>query len=85
LAALADGGGEATPRHTAGHSDAAVALDDLATRASGGVHPGAAAAAALAEFRRIEAQHEPRSLPEDVLAELDLVLDAADRVAERLT
>jgi trimethylamine--corrinoid protein Co-methyltransferase len=60
-------------------------LDDLATRSSGGVHPRAAAAAALAEFRRLEAEHVPRPLPSGVLAELDLILASAKRVAERLT
>jgi trimethylamine--corrinoid protein Co-methyltransferase len=64
--------------------DGPVGRDAQATRASGGVHPRAAAAAALAEYRRIEANHIPRPLPDDVLVELDRVLAAADRAAGRL-
>ena len=60
-------------------------LDEVSTRVSGGVHPRAAAAAALAEFCRIERGHSPQPLPDDVLAELDLILGAADRVAKGLT
>jgi hypothetical protein len=65
--------------------DGAGALDVLVTRASGGIHPQAAAAAALAEFRRLEREHVPAPLPADVLAELDLILAGARRMAERLT
>jgi trimethylamine---corrinoid protein Co-methyltransferase len=59
-------------------------IDGQAARASGGVHVRAAAAAALAEYRRIEKEHIPRPLPDDVLAELARVLAAADSVAGRL-
>jgi trimethylamine--corrinoid protein Co-methyltransferase len=64
---------------------AAESLNGLAARASGGVHTQAAAAAALAEFRRLEGEHAPQPLPADVLAELDLVLAAAEHRARRLT
>jgi trimethylamine--corrinoid protein Co-methyltransferase len=39
---------------------------------------------ALEEFKRISETHHPRPLPSDVLAELDRILAAADREAERL-
>jgi trimethylamine--corrinoid protein Co-methyltransferase len=40
--------------------------------------------AALEQFRQIAADHHPQPLPEDVLAELDRILDAAERQAQRL-
>ncbi len=39
---------------------------------------------ALAEFKRINETHNPEPLPNDKLAELDRILAAADREAERL-
>jgi trimethylamine--corrinoid protein Co-methyltransferase len=39
---------------------------------------------ALEQFRQVAADHHPRPLPENVLAELDRILDAAERQAERL-
>lgn len=36
---------------------------------------------ALEHFKHLEATHHPEPLPEDVLAELDLILEAADREA----
>ena len=85
LSALVADRPEAAGPQGVGASGAAATLDELVTRASGGVHPQAAAATALAEFRRLELEHVPRALPADVLAELDQILAAADRVAERLT
>jgi trimethylamine---corrinoid protein Co-methyltransferase len=43
-----------------------------------------ARAAALAEFERLAREHHPEPLPTDVQRELDAVLAAADREAERL-
>ena len=85
LAALVADRPEADGPQGVGASGAMATLDELVTRASGGVHPQAAAATALAEFRRLELEHVPPALPADVLAELDQILAAADRVAERLT
>jgi trimethylamine--corrinoid protein Co-methyltransferase len=86
LSALA--GGRPGERWGGGTAEAAAAgtnaFDDCITRASGGIHPQAAAAAALAEFRRLEREHVPAPLAADVLAELDLILAGARRVAERL-
>lgn len=62
----------------------AIELDDLAAKASGGVHPAAPAAAALEEYRRLAREHVPAPLPGDVLAELDAILAVADREAARL-
>ncbi|MGC9333963.1 MAG: trimethylamine methyltransferase family protein [Anaerolineae bacterium] len=39
---------------------------------------------ALERFRQIAANHRPRPLPQEVLAELDRILDAADGQAERM-
>jgi len=39
---------------------------------------------ALEEFKHIEATHHPRPLPKEVLAELDRILAAAEREAEKL-
>lgn len=39
---------------------------------------------ALERFRQIAEEHHPRPLPEDVLAELDRILHAAERQAERM-
>ena len=39
---------------------------------------------ALEQFRHIAADHHPRPLPENVLVELDRILDAAERQAERV-
>jgi hypothetical protein len=38
---------------------------------------------ALDEFKRIYQTHQPKPLPDQVLAELDRILAAADREAER--
>jgi trimethylamine--corrinoid protein Co-methyltransferase len=38
---------------------------------------------ALEEFKRLDGTHHPEPLPQDVLAELDRILDAAEREAER--
>jgi trimethylamine--corrinoid protein Co-methyltransferase len=40
--------------------------------------------AAIREFKRIDESHHPEPLPDDVLRELDRILAAADREAERL-
>jgi trimethylamine--corrinoid protein Co-methyltransferase len=40
--------------------------------------------AALEEFRRISETHHPQPLPKEVLSELDSILDAAEREAERI-
>ncbi len=40
--------------------------------------------AALEEFRRIEATHRPKPLPEQVVIELERILAAAEREAERI-
>ena len=82
LAALEGGATIAPPPDDPGDR---ACSDAEAAHASGGIHSRAATAAALAEYRRIEDQHIPRPLPDDVLAELDRVLVAADRVAGRLT
>jgi trimethylamine--corrinoid protein Co-methyltransferase len=50
--------------------------------AEAGLEP--ARAAAVAEFRRLEREHHPEPLPADVQAELDAVVAAADREAQRL-
>lgn len=73
---------QATPP-AAGPAAGTACLDDLVARASGGLHPGAAATAAREEYRRIAAEHHPEPLPSDVLAELEAVLAAADREVER--
>jgi trimethylamine--corrinoid protein Co-methyltransferase len=39
---------------------------------------------ALEQFKHIAATHQPRPLPEEVLAELDRILAAAEREAERI-
>lgn len=39
---------------------------------------------ALEEYKRIRETHHPKPLPEDVLAELDRILAAADRQAESI-
>jgi trimethylamine--corrinoid protein Co-methyltransferase len=39
---------------------------------------------ALEEFKRIAAQHHPRPLPDEALAELDQVLAAAEREAQEI-
>jgi trimethylamine--corrinoid protein Co-methyltransferase len=78
-------GGEAAGATTAGSRAAGAAdLDDQATRASGGVHPAAPAAAALEEYRRLAREHAPAPLPDDALAALDGILAAADREAAEL-
>jgi trimethylamine--corrinoid protein Co-methyltransferase len=41
--------------------------------------------AAIGEFKRIDENHHPEPLPDDVLLELDRILAAADREAERLS
>ncbi len=50
--------------------------------AAAGLEP--ARAAALAEFRRLAREHRPEPLGSDVQAELDAIVAAADREAERL-
>jgi trimethylamine--corrinoid protein Co-methyltransferase len=45
----------------------------------------AAREAATAEFKRIAETHHPEPLPDDVIAELDRILAAAEREAERIT
>ena len=40
---------------------------------------------ALEEFRRINENHHPKPLPKEALAELDRILAAADRVAEKIS
>lgn len=77
--------GAAGPATAGSRAPGAADLDEQATRASGGVDPAAPAAAALEEYRRLAAEHVPAPLPDDVLAELDELLAAADREAERLT
>ena len=44
----------------------------------------AAQAVALEEFNWINESHHPRPLPDQVLAELDRILAAAEREAERI-
>jgi trimethylamine--corrinoid protein Co-methyltransferase len=39
---------------------------------------------ALEEFKRIEATHHPEPLPAEVMAELNRILDAAEREVERI-
>jgi len=39
---------------------------------------------ALEEFRRLNETHHPRPLPDEVLAELDRILAAAEREAEQI-
>jgi trimethylamine--corrinoid protein Co-methyltransferase len=39
---------------------------------------------ALEKFKQIEASHNPQPLPEKVLAELDKILEAAEREAEKI-
>jgi hypothetical protein len=39
---------------------------------------------ALEKFKEIEASHNPKPLPEKVLAELDKILETAEREAENL-
>jgi hypothetical protein len=39
---------------------------------------------ALERFKHIEASHHPKPLPEKVLAELDGILEAAEREAEKI-
>jgi trimethylamine--corrinoid protein Co-methyltransferase len=39
---------------------------------------------ALEEFKRIYANHQPEPLPDQVLAELDRIITAADREAEKI-
>ena len=39
---------------------------------------------ALEKFKQIEASHHPHPLPNDVLAELDKILNAAEREAEKI-
>jgi hypothetical protein len=39
---------------------------------------------ALEEFKRLNDTHHPRPLPDQVLAELDRILAAAEREAERI-
>ena len=39
---------------------------------------------AVREFKRIDETHHPEPLPDEVLAELDRILAAADREAEKL-
>ena len=39
---------------------------------------------ALEKFKQIEASHNPRPLPNEVLAELDRILEAAEREAEKI-
>jgi len=39
---------------------------------------------ALEEFKRINETHHPEPLPEEILRELDRILAAADREAEKL-
>lgn len=46
--------------------------------------PGDPREIALEKFKRIEASHNPRPLPDEVLAELDHILEAADREAEEI-
>lgn len=41
-------------------------------------------AAALEEFKRLDASHRPESLPEEAITELDRILVAAEREAESL-
>jgi hypothetical protein len=82
LAALA--GDLEISHHDGVIADKLASLDELSTHASAGVHPRAAAAAALAEFRRLEREHRPQTLPTDVLVELEALLQAADRRAEHL-
>lgn len=40
--------------------------------------------AALAEFKRLNQDHHPEPLPQEKLLELDRILEAADREAERI-
>jgi len=47
-------------------------------------NPRAPRAAALEEFKRLNETHHPEPLPEEVLAELDRILAAAEREAERI-
>jgi|GEM_PF-96920 len=82
-AAGASVAGATTPGGDSGRSSAAD-FDDRVTKASGGVHPQAPLAAAREEYARIEREHHPVPLPDDVLAELDRIMAAADRVADGL-
>jgi hypothetical protein len=47
-------------------------------------NPRHAQEVALEEFKRLDASHHPRPLPDQVLAELDRILAAAEREAEEL-
>jgi trimethylamine--corrinoid protein Co-methyltransferase len=47
-------------------------------------HPRDVQEVALEEFKRINETHHPRPLPDKVLAELDRILAAAEREAERI-
>jgi trimethylamine--corrinoid protein Co-methyltransferase len=47
-------------------------------------HPCDAQVVALEEFRRLNETHHPEPLPVDVLAELDRILAAAEREADRI-
>jgi hypothetical protein len=39
---------------------------------------------ALEQFKKINDNHHPEPLPDDVLKELDQIMNAADRTAEKL-
>jgi hypothetical protein len=47
-------------------------------------HPRPSREVALEEFNRINETHRPEPLPKEELAELERILAAADREAERL-
>jgi trimethylamine--corrinoid protein Co-methyltransferase len=76
--------GEGAARLAEASRSAAAALDDLSTAASQGLHPEAARRAAFDEYLRLEREHRPEPLAHDVHAELDRIVAAADRHAQRL-
>jgi trimethylamine--corrinoid protein Co-methyltransferase len=76
--------GEGAARLAEASRSAAATLDDLATAASQGLHPEAARRAAFDEYLRLEREHRPEPLPAEVRAELDRIVAAADRHAQRL-
>jgi trimethylamine--corrinoid protein Co-methyltransferase len=47
-------------------------------------NPRDAQEVALEEFKRLNETHRPKPLPDEVLAELDRILAAAEREAERI-
>jgi len=76
--------GEGAARLEEASRSAAATLDDLATAASQGVHPEAARRASFDEYLRLEREHRPEPLAPDVQTELDRIVAAADRHAQRL-